>query len=271
MQRRVERRRSRCAPWPSRVLRPRSRPTCARQLSPALGESLRRPRPRPSSSIGPRRADGGLARRFDRAFPHTLRIAVVPEMPVAVLPTGILVVARRRRCGGSSPSSTRGAQPGCRGSGSRATSTVQLGEAVSELQLRAIAAVAPLVRSRFPLAVAFRRRKARGAHARPPRRARAPARRQPRPAGEARGRAARDSPARAEPAATWTSACPTRPVAGENLNSQVEGRDFHLDASHEVRIDNAEQGDVPSTRKGTSSPRCSTRASGRETSRHSSP
>ena len=32
---------------------------------------------------------------FDRAFPHTLEIAVVPEVPVAVLRQGIVVVARR--------------------------------------------------------------------------------------------------------------------------------------------------------------------------------
>ena len=123
-----------------------------KQLSPAIGESL----------LGldlaelENRAESVpmvAAASFDRAFPHTLRIAIVPEVPVAVLrqgsprgspPTGGGVVAELER----------GARPGLPRIWLKRDVEVRLGEAVGGMQLRAIAAVAPLVSNPLPLDVA---------------------------------------------------------------------------------------------------------------------
>jgi cell division protein FtsQ len=121
-------------------------------LAPALGESL----------LGldlaelEHRAEAVpmvAAASFDRGFPHTLRIAVVPEVPVAVL-----------RQGGSSwlaaaggrvvAELDRGARPGLPRIWLKRDVDVRLGESVGGMQLRAIAAVAPLVSKPLPLGVA---------------------------------------------------------------------------------------------------------------------
>ena len=63
-----------------------------------------------------------VSARFDRAFPHTLRVIVVPERPVAVLRRGStswLVAASGRVIKPSTAARVRG----CRGSGSARTSS----------------------------------------------------------------------------------------------------------------------------------------------------
>ena len=92
------------------------------------------------SRRGARRSPGS---RFDRAFPHTLSVTVVPERPVAVVRQGAAafvvsergrVVARvRDRSGPSSP-----------GSGSRGTSPLEPGAIVDGELRTAVGAVAPL-------------------------------------------------------------------------------------------------------------------------------
>ena len=90
---------------------------------------------------------------FDRAFPHTLRIAIVPEVPVAVLRQGSSswlaadggrVVAEL----------ARGTHPGLPRIWLKHDVDVRLGEPVGGMQLRAIDAVAPLVSDPLPLGVA---------------------------------------------------------------------------------------------------------------------
>jgi cell division septal protein FtsQ len=121
-------------------------------LSPALGESL----------LGLDLAD--LERRaervpmvaaasFDRAFPHTLRIAIVPEVPVAVLRQGSSswLVADGGRVVAELG---RGAHPGLPRIWLKRDVEIRLGEAVGGMQLRAVAAVAPLVTKPLPLPVA---------------------------------------------------------------------------------------------------------------------
>src|SRR6185295_8984663 len=117
------------------------------ELSPALGESL----------LGldltelehraervPMVADAS----FDRAFPHTLRIAVVPEVPVAVLRQGSFswLVADGGRVVAEL---ARGTHPGLPRIWLKRDVEVRLGEAVGGMQLRAIDAVAPLVSERL--------------------------------------------------------------------------------------------------------------------------
>ena len=123
-----------------------------KQLSPAIGESLL------GLDLGEleNRAESVpmvAAASFDRAFPHTLRIAIVPEVPVAVLRQGSSswlaadggrVVAELER----------GARPGLPRIWLKRDVQVQLGEAAGGMQLRAIAAVAPLVSNPLPLDVA---------------------------------------------------------------------------------------------------------------------
>jgi cell division protein FtsQ len=123
-----------------------------KQLSPALGESL----------LGldlaelEHRAEGVpmvASASFDRAFPHTLRIAIVPEIPVAVLRQGSSswLVAEGGRVVAEL---ARGAHPGLPRIWLKRDVEVQLGEAVRGMQLRAIDAVASLVSEPLPLAVA---------------------------------------------------------------------------------------------------------------------
>jgi cell division septal protein FtsQ len=122
------------------------------ELSPALGESL----------LGldltelehrakrvPMVADAS----FDRAFPHTLRIAIVPEVPVAVLRQGSFswLVADGGRVVAELD---RGAHPGLPRIWLKRDVEIRLGEAVGGMPLRAIDAVAPLGSKPLPLAVA---------------------------------------------------------------------------------------------------------------------
>ncbi len=88
--------------------------------------------------------------RFDRAYPHTLRVVVVPEQPVAVVRQGAdsYLVAESGRVIADDGAS-RPARPGA-DLGRTAPSTLRLG-APTEGDLRtAVAAVAPLAGSRFP-------------------------------------------------------------------------------------------------------------------------
>lgn len=121
-------------------------------LAPAVGESL----------LGIDVAE--LARRaqrvpmvasasFDRAFPHTLRIAVVPEVPVAVLRQGtsswlageggrvVAELGPRERLGLPRIWLKRDVD-------------IRLGERVSGVELRAVSTVAPLRARPLPVAVA---------------------------------------------------------------------------------------------------------------------
>ena len=120
-------------------------------LAPAVGESL----------LGIDLAD--LAHRaesvpmvagasFDRGFPHTLRIAVVPEIPVAVLRQGSsswLAAAGGRVVA----ELARGARPGLPRIWLKRDVEVRLGERVGGLQLHAVDAVAPLRSQPLPVAV----------------------------------------------------------------------------------------------------------------------
>jgi cell division protein FtsQ len=121
-------------------------------LAPALGESL----------LGLDLADLEhraeavpmvAAASFDRGFPHTLRIAVVPEVPVAVLRQGSS--SWLAADGGRVVAELdRGARPGLPRIWLERGVDVRLGESVGGMQLRAIAAVAPLVSKPLPLGVA---------------------------------------------------------------------------------------------------------------------
>jgi cell division protein FtsQ len=120
-------------------------------LAPALGESL----------LGLDLADLQhraervpmvAAASFDRGFPHTLRIAVVPEVPVAVLRQGASswLAANGGRVVAELD---QGARPGLPRIWLKRDVDVRLGESVGGIQLRAIAAVAPLVSKPLPLSV----------------------------------------------------------------------------------------------------------------------
>jgi len=121
-------------------------------LSPALGESL----------LGIDLA--ALATRaesvpmvagasFDRGFPHTLRIVVVPEVPVAVLRQGSsswLAAAGGRVVAELG----RGGRPGLARVWLKRDVDIRVGERVTGLQLRAVETVAPLRTQPLPVAVA---------------------------------------------------------------------------------------------------------------------
>ena len=120
-------------------------------LAPALGESL----------LGIDLVD--LAQRaasvpmvagasFDRGFPHTLRIAVVPEVPVAVLRQGASswLVAEGGRVVAELG---KGARPGLPRVWLKRDVEIVLGERVAGLPLQAITAVAPLRSRPLPVAV----------------------------------------------------------------------------------------------------------------------
>lgn len=89
---------------------------------------------------------------FDRGFPHTLRIAVVPEVPVAVLRQGSsswLAAAGGRVVAELG----RGARPGLPRVWLKRDVEILLGERVAGLPLQAITAVAPLRSRPLPVAV----------------------------------------------------------------------------------------------------------------------
>ena len=89
---------------------------------------------------------------FDRAFPHTLRITVVPETPVAVLRHGSsswLVAAGGRVVAELG----RGARPGLPRIWLKRDVEVLLGQRIAGLQLQAVNAVAPLRSRPLPVAV----------------------------------------------------------------------------------------------------------------------
>lgn len=121
-------------------------------LAPALGESL----------LGLDVAD--VERRaeqvpmvasvsLDRAFPHTLAIAVLPEVPVAVLRQGASswLVAAGGRVVAELPPRARRALPRI---WLKRDVDVQVGERLRGAPLRAVGAVAPLVAKPLPVAVA---------------------------------------------------------------------------------------------------------------------
>jgi len=89
---------------------------------------------------------------FDRGFPHTLRIAVVPELPVAVLRQGSsswLAAAGGRIVAELDP----GARPGLPRIWLKRDVEILLGERIGGLQLQAVTAVAPLRSQPLPVAV----------------------------------------------------------------------------------------------------------------------
>ena len=86
---------------------------------------------------------------FDRNFPHTLEITVVPEIPVAVLRQGSsswLVAAGGRVLA----ELERGVRPGLPRIWLRRNVDVRVGEPLRGLQRRAVVAVAPLVERPLP-------------------------------------------------------------------------------------------------------------------------
>jgi len=89
---------------------------------------------------------------FDRGFPHTLRIAVVPEVPVVVLRQGSSSWLAAE--GGRVVAELgRGARPSLPRIWLQRNVAIRLGERVGGLQLRAVAAVAPLRSRPLPVAV----------------------------------------------------------------------------------------------------------------------
>ena len=89
---------------------------------------------------------------FDRGFPHTLEIAVVPEVPVAVLRQGSsswLAAAGGRVVA----ELDKGARPGLPRIWLKRDVDVRVGESLTGLQRRAVTAVAPLVERPLPSAV----------------------------------------------------------------------------------------------------------------------
>ena len=120
-------------------------------LAPALGESLLR------LDLGDllRRAERVpmvASASFDRDFPHTLAVHVVPEVPVAVLRQGSsswLVAAGGRVVA----ELERGARAGLPRIWLKRDVDVRVGESLQGVQRRAVAAVAPLVEQPLPSAV----------------------------------------------------------------------------------------------------------------------
>ena len=90
---------------------------------------------------------------FDRGFPHTLRIVVVPEVPVAVLRQGSSAWLAAE--GGRVVAELgQGVRPGLPRIWLKRDVEIRLGEPVAGLQLRAVTAVAPLRSRPLPVAVA---------------------------------------------------------------------------------------------------------------------
>ena len=120
-------------------------------LEPAVGESLL------AVDIGElgdrvRQVPMVSSAGFDRAFPHTLRIAVVPQVPVAVLRQGASswLVAAGGRVLTDLDTGARKDLP--RVWLTRATQ-VEVGERIRGLPVRALAAVTPLVERPLPFRV----------------------------------------------------------------------------------------------------------------------
>ena len=89
---------------------------------------------------------------FDRGFPHTLRIAVVPEVPVVVLRQGASSWLAAE--GGRVVAELgKGARPGLPRVWLKRDVEIVLGERVAGLTLQAITAVAPLRSRPLPVAV----------------------------------------------------------------------------------------------------------------------
>ncbi|MGZ8782641.1 MAG: cell division protein FtsQ/DivIB, partial [Gaiellaceae bacterium] len=120
-------------------------------LAPALGESL----------LGldlvdlTRRAESVpmvAAASFDRAFPHTLQLRVVPEVPVAVLRQGS--ASWLAAAGGRVVAELeQGSRPGLPRVWLKRDVDVRLGESLRGLERRAVVAVAPLAQRPLPSAV----------------------------------------------------------------------------------------------------------------------
>ena len=188
-------------------------------LAPALGESL----------LGLDLAE--LARRaeqvpmvaaatFDRAFPHTLRITVVPEVPVAVLRQGS--ASWLAASGGRVVAVLeKGERPGLPRVWLKRDVDVRVGESLHGLDLRAVAAVAPLVERPLPTRVTAVTADGTGLTM------------SLRPGIELRLGDTRDLAVKLEVARRVLPqlgelrgyldvSVPERPVAGESLNSQVE-------------------------------------------------
>ena len=117
-------------------------------LAPALGASLLR------LDLGDllRRAENVpmvASASFDRSFPHTLEITIVPEVPVAVLRQGSsswLVASGGRVVA----ELERGVRPALPRVWLRRTVEVRVGESLQGVQRRAVTAVAPLVERPLP-------------------------------------------------------------------------------------------------------------------------
>lgn len=120
-------------------------------LAPALGESLLG---LDLNELAQRaeRVPMVAAASFDRGFPHTLEVAVVPEVPVAVLRQGSSswLAAAGGRIVGELP---QGARPALPRVWLKRTVDVRVGESLRGPQLLAVAAVAPLVDEPLPAAV----------------------------------------------------------------------------------------------------------------------
>ena len=169
-----------------KVLRPSVAADVREALAPALGESL----------LGldldelMRRAEQVpmvASASFDRGFPHTLEIAVVPEVPVRGTPAGnILLARRRRRSRRRRPRPGRAARPAARlaEAGRRRAGRGVAARAAAA----AVAAVAPLVGASASVRGQLACSPPRTAHAEPPLGRRASTRRRRRSPGEARGR-----------------------------------------------------------------------------------
>ena len=159
---------------------------------------------------------------FDRGFPHTLRVAVVPEVPVAVLRQG--ASSWLAAAGGRVVAELdRGARPGLPRIWLKRDVDVRLGESVGGHAARALSprsrrSSRSRCRSRVASVVATQRR----ADARAALRARAPARRRLATCALKLEVARRVLPLLAGSGGYLDVSVPERPVAGDSLDSQVE-------------------------------------------------
>jgi cell division protein FtsQ len=120
-------------------------------LAPALGESLLRVDLQELLRRAQRVPMVGSA-SFDRDFPHTLEVTVVPEVPVAVLRQGSS--SWLAASGGRVVAELdRGSRPALPRIWLKRDVDVRVGESLRGLQLYAVAAVAPLVERPLPAAV----------------------------------------------------------------------------------------------------------------------
>lgn len=120
-------------------------------LAPALGESLLGI---DLTELAQRAGSVPMVARvsFDRAFPHTLRIGVVPEVPVAVLRQGSSswLVAEGGRIVAELG---RGTRPGLPRIWLQRSVEIRVGDRVNGPQLQAVSAVQPLRSRPLPIAV----------------------------------------------------------------------------------------------------------------------